>query len=176
MTETDIAYQQARERCQDLIGSLQLPGQYDGEQFTRALAQRAGNRVELLPLRLPDACAALWLGFTGVDRIGYNQDWPQHEIALAGHAIGHLLLGHCGEVRDGGQFACTAGCLDADDRRQLRRYLHDPADDRISRLFSDGEEHQATVFAQELAGQSGVGLYRPAFEDWSAPDMWTCAG
>jgi hypothetical protein len=46
----------------------------------RTLARRAGNRVELVPLRLPDACAALWLGFTGLDRIGYNQDWPQHEI------------------------------------------------------------------------------------------------
>jgi hypothetical protein len=30
MTATDTAYQQARGRCQDLIASLQLPGQYDG--------------------------------------------------------------------------------------------------------------------------------------------------
>ncbi len=65
--------------------------------------------MELASLVLPSACPSLWLGCTGVDRIGYNANWPEHEITLAGHTIGHLMLGHCGQVRDGGQFVCTAG-------------------------------------------------------------------
>jgi hypothetical protein len=107
---------------------LRLSAPYDRDRFETAVGEQAGSTVELIPMRLPASCMDLWLGYTGVDRVGYNQDWPGHEIELAGHAIGHLLLGHCGEPRDNGQFACSAPRLGKDDRRMLSRYLHDPAD------------------------------------------------
>jgi hypothetical protein len=112
--------------------------------------------VELVPMRLPAPCQALWLGCTGADRFGYNQDWPEHEIELAGHAIGHVLLGHCTDPRDGGRFACTATRLSMDECRMLSRFLPDPADFTMSRMFSDVEEREATAFGIALTELLGI--------------------
>jgi hypothetical protein len=135
---------------------LQLPEPYSRERFEAAVGERAGCRVELVPMRLPAPCRALWLGYPSADRFGYNQDWPGHEVELAGHAIGHLLLGHCTDPRDGGRFACTATRLSAEECRMLSRFLPDPADSSMSRMFSDGEEHEATAFGIALAELLGI--------------------
>ena len=120
-------------------------------EFIKDLSDMLGQRVEIIPMRLPAACTCLWLGFTGLDRIGFNAEWPGHEFTLTAHAIGHLALGHCGIVRDSGQFACLPirsrpTCLDHD---RLRSLLHDPAE-RLCRMFSDREEDAARVFALGL--------------------------
>jgi hypothetical protein len=153
-----------RECWQELVALLAPPIPYQREPLTASLGRLLGSTVQLSPLRLPLACSSLWLGFTGADRVGYNPDWPDHEIGLAGHTIGHLMLGHCGDVRDGGQFACTAGSLDDDDRRRLCRLLHDP-DGGESRLFSDIEERAASVFSRVLAEQLGLRQARPDNDD-----------
>jgi hypothetical protein len=171
-----IGYARARELCQELVASVDIPAPYDRERFTAALARHVHGKVRMAPAQLPAPCTALWLGCTGSDQVAYNRDWPEHEISLAGHAIGHLVLGHCGDVRDGGQFACTVAPLDAGERRQLSRQLHDPAKDQLSRLFSDAEEHTATVFSQVLAEQAGIGGRRHDIGDWTAPDALTCIG
>jgi hypothetical protein len=122
-------YAQAREKCQVVVASLDLSGPYDQERLSTALGRQIGGTVRMVPVQLPAPCTAVWLGCTGSGRIGCNQDWPEHEVSLAGHAIGHLVLGHCGRVRDSGQLACTAARLDADDRRILGRCLHEPVAD-----------------------------------------------
>src|SRR5271154_5471625 len=105
-------------------GSWPATGSVSREEFIRNLSGMLGQRIEIVPMRLPDACACLWLGFTGLDRIGFNPDWPGHELTLTAHAIGPLVLGHCGAVRDGGQFACLPvrsrlACCDHDGLRSL---------------------------------------------------------
>jgi len=167
---TKTRYTQVRGHCQELVATLRLPGMCNAEEFADAVGRRTRTKVQLLPLRLPQACPALWLGFTGADRLGYNTDWPAHEISLAGHAFGHLALGHCDQVRDGGQFACTTGRLGRDDRGLLRQHLHDPA---ISRVFSDGEEYAATVFARVLAESLGI---RSGPPDSHGMTALTCIG
>jgi hypothetical protein len=143
------------------------------------LSATLGQRTEIVPLRLPQACAGLWLGYTGLDRIGFNQGWPhparpRDGITLTAHAIGHLVLGHCGSPRDGGQFACLPARADLarEDREQLRRLLHDPVE-RPSRLFSDPEERAADSFAARLSdrlvGRLTVGTRGPG-------NSFTCIG
>jgi hypothetical protein len=87
-------------------GSQDAAGPFNRVEFMKNLSATLGQRVQIVPMCLPDVCACLWLGFAGLDRIWFNPDWPGHELTLTAHAIGHLALGHCGTVRDGGQFAC----------------------------------------------------------------------
>jgi len=170
---TRYRYTQVRAHCQERIATMRMPRRCGTEEFADAVGQLTGTTVRLAPLRLPPACTTLWLGYTNADSIGYNQDWPAQVISLAGHAAGHLALGHCQEVRDGGQFACTAGTLDADDRYLLGQHLHDPA---VSRLFSDGEEYAATVFAYVLAEWLGIRSGRADSGGLAASDVLTCIG
>jgi hypothetical protein len=137
-------------------GSRPAASPFFRDEFMRDLCGVLGQGVEIVPMRLPEMCACLWLGFTGLDRIGFNPDWPGQELTPTAHALGHLVLGHCGTVRDGGQFACVPArsrltCCDHD---RLRRLVHDPAE-RLSRKFSDGEERAARAFAVGLEYRSG---------------------
>jgi hypothetical protein len=150
---TQVQYARVRGHCQELMAALRLPRTCGTEEFAGAMGRHTGSSMRLMPLRLPEACPALWLGDIGADRVGYNQDWPAHVLSLAGHAVGHLALGHCDQMRDGGQFACTVGELGMDDRRLLGRHLYDP---EVSRLFSDSEEYAATVFTHVLAEWIGI--------------------
>ncbi|MBV9450755.1 MAG: hypothetical protein JO345_33180 [Streptosporangiaceae bacterium] len=166
---------QVRERCGELVGSLGLRAPYDRQMFSAVLGKFLGSTVRIVPLRLPVGCASVWLGFTGVDRIGCNTGWPGHEIDLTGHAIGHLVLGHCGDTRDGGQFACTVPSLSEDDRRSLSRFMHESAEGGVSRLFSDGEERAAAVYSRVLC--ESLGIRRPRLgTDCSTGPQLTCLG
>jgi hypothetical protein len=142
----------------------------DLEALPRELSTRLGSVVESAPVHLPPACACLWLGFTGIDRIDYNPDWPGTAIEVVGHAFAHLMLGHCGEIRDGGQFACAVRGADMSsaDLDLLLRRLHDPSEG-VTRLFSDGEEHAAAGYARTLAGNLGGHTF-------SDDSLFTCIG
>lgn len=127
----------------------------DGPQaLLSELGASLGGFVKIEPVTLPSACSCLWLGYTGTDRILVNPDWPGTAVAVTGHALGHLVLGHCGQVRDGGQFACAVrgANMATTDLDRLKRLLHDPAEG-VSRLFSDGEEQAATDYARDLAAR-----------------------
>jgi hypothetical protein len=103
--------------------------------------------VTIVPVRLPPAVACMWLGYEKAEYIGYNQDWPVPAIEMIAHTTGHLVLQHCGTVRDCGQFAyALASGLDPVTRDQLRAILHDP-DATPGRLFTAAEEHEAEHFA-----------------------------
>jgi hypothetical protein len=146
----------ARSQCAAGTGCQLTAAPFSRGEFMNNLRALLGQEVEIVPMHLPGPCSSLWLGFTGVDRIGFNPDWPGQEVTLTAHAIGHLALGHCGSTRDGGQFACVAAhtqltCCDED---LLRRLLHDPAE-RLSRLFSDREEQAAGAFAAGLEQRLG---------------------
>jgi hypothetical protein len=144
-----------REACVE-NGSPPTASLFSRDEFINNLSAMLGQRVEIVPIRLPEVCACLWLGFTGLDRIGFNPDWPGHEFVLTAHAVGHLVLGHCGDVRDGGQFTClpVRSRLTCCDHDHLRRLLHDPME-RLSRLFSNGEEHAAGAFADGVGQRLG---------------------
>jgi hypothetical protein len=167
----------AREQCAAGTGCPEAASPFCRDQFMENLAGMLGQNVEIAPMHLPEACACLWLGCTGLDRIGFNPDWPGHELALTAHAIGHLVLGHCGTVRDGGQFACLpAGSqLTGCDRDRLRRLLHDP-EERLSRLFSDREEQAAETFATRLGERLGLPCRHHTGETCSPGDGFTCIG
>jgi hypothetical protein len=137
-------------------GSRPTASPFCRDEFLKNLSGVLGQRVEIVPMRLPEVCISLWLGFTGLDRVGFNPDWPGHELSLTAHAIGHLVLGQCGTVRDGGQFAClpVRSRLTCSDYDRLRDLLHDPAE-RLSRMFSDREEEAAEAFASGLGEQYG---------------------
>jgi hypothetical protein len=146
----------ARGQCAVEIGSQSAADPFCWNEFMKDLSGVLGRGVEIVPMRLPEVCACLWLGFTGLDRIGFNPDWPGRELTLTGHAIGHLVLGHCGTVRDGGQFAClpVRSRLTCCAHDQLRRLAHNPAE-RLSRTFSDREEQAAGAFAAGLEERLG---------------------
>jgi hypothetical protein len=152
----DTRYARIGERCEELAALLRLRAPYQRQMFSAVLGGILGSTVRIVPLQLPVDCTSVWLGFTGIDRIGCNIDWPEHEIDLAGHAIGHLVLGHCGDARDGGQFACTTQTLGEDDRRRLGRFMHEPAEGGVSRMFSDGEERAAAMFSRALGESLGI--------------------
>lgn len=164
-------------QCAAENGSQPSVSPFCRDEFMKNLSGVLGQDVEIVPMRLPEVCACLWLGFTGLDRIGFNPDWPGQELTLAAHAIGHLVLGHCGAVRDGGQFVCLPArsrltCCDHD---RLRQLVHDPAE-RLSRKFSDGEEQAAGAFAACLeerlgtvCGQRHYGMCGPGID-------FTCIG
>jgi hypothetical protein len=141
------------------------------------LSGMLGQNVEIVPMHLPEVCACLWLGCTGLDRIGWNPEWPGHELTLTAHAIGHLVLGHCGTVRDGGQFAClpTHSGLTGREHDQLCRFLNDPLE-RLSRLFSDREERAAETFAARLADQLGLPCGQHPAGTGGPGDGFTCIG
>jgi hypothetical protein len=67
-------------------------------------------------------------------------------------------------------------CGVPDDRQLLGRQLYDSERERLSRLFSDGEEHMATVFSWMLAEGTGIGCGRPGIGGWGAPEALTCVG
>jgi hypothetical protein len=138
-------------RYDPVIASLAVSEPFSEEDYAASLAAVLGHEVEVDATRLPEPCICLWLGFTGVDRIWCNQDCPGRLAMLTAHAVGHLILGHCGTVRDGGQFACvlTGAQLSHGEREHLASRLHD-ATEGFSRLFSDREEHDAADFAVAL--------------------------
>jgi hypothetical protein len=124
-------------------------------QFRKSLANRLGTDVQIVPGRLPGACASLWAGLVQADRIEFNPRWPAPVIELVAHAAGHLLLGHCGQVRDGGQFASLlGGAFDPVVRGRVQAVLPDP-ESAPERLFSDRDESQAEAFASRLLDRLG---------------------
>lgn len=71
-------------------------------------------------------------------------------------ATGHLPLGNCGAVHDGGQFACTlARELDRAHIDQIRAMLDDDGT-ALSRPFTDAEECQADHAAAMSLRYSGL--------------------
>jgi hypothetical protein len=77
-------------QCTAETESWPTTGPVSRDEFIKNPSGMLGQRIEIVPVRLPDACACLWLGFTGLDRIGFNPDWPGHELTLTAHAIGRL--------------------------------------------------------------------------------------
>jgi hypothetical protein len=117
------------------------------EQFGAILGEFLHRDVTVEPTNLPHAVACIWLGYENAEYLGYNQDWPVPAIELIAHATGHLSLGHCGSVRDCGQFACAlAPRIDPTAREEIRAFLHDP-EAILERGFTELQEHEADYFA-----------------------------
>lgn len=76
------------------------------EKIQEVLQAAVQRDIRLTPMNLPQECAAAWVGGITSDYIGYpqNSEVPLEAIA---HAVGHLVLLHCGRIRDGGRFVCT---------------------------------------------------------------------
>lgn len=124
-------------------------------QFREGLARCLGTDVQIVPGRLPSVCASLWAGLEQAERIEFNPRWPAHVTELVAHAAGHLLLGHCGQVRDGGQFASLLGRgFDPVVRGRVQAVLPDP-EFAPEPIFSDRQEHQAEDFASGLLDRLG---------------------
>lgn len=151
MNSTSLWSREAGRRYGPIIRSLTVNEPFSQEDYTASLAAALGQHVAFSPARLPEPCVCLWLGYTGVDRISCNRDCPGWPVVLTAHAVGHLIMGHCGTIRDGGQFACVlpGAQLSCCERERLASRLHD-ASDGVSRLFSDREEHDAAEFATAL--------------------------
>jgi hypothetical protein len=62
-------------QCAAEIGSQSAADPFCRDEFMKNLSGVLGQGVEIVPMRLPEVCACLWLGFTGLDRIGFNPDW-----------------------------------------------------------------------------------------------------
>jgi hypothetical protein len=126
-----------------------LPGSSKSalKQFGTILGEFLHRDVTIEPVHLPQAIACIWLGYENAEYLGYNQDWPVPAIKLIAHATGHLALGHCGSVRDCGQFASalTPG-IDPVACDEIRALLHDP-EEAPDRRFTDLQEHEADYFA-----------------------------
>jgi hypothetical protein len=117
------------------------------EQFGAILGEFLHREVLIEPVHMPHAVACIWLGHEKTEYLGYNQDWPVPTIELIAHATGHLALGHCGSVRDCGQFACAlAPGIDPIALEEIRTLLHDP-ETIPERGFTDLQEHEADYFA-----------------------------
>jgi hypothetical protein len=98
---------QAQERVRAIIGDPSSADEFTVAKFRTKLEKFLGNDVQIVAMRLPFGCAALWTGLTAADRFAFNLYWPVRAVEMVAHAAGHLLLGHCGKVRDAGQFACV---------------------------------------------------------------------
>lgn len=115
--------------------------------FGAILGEFLHREVLIEPVHLPHAVACIWLGYENTEYLGYNQDWPVPAIELIAHATGHLSLGHCGSVRDCGQFACVlAPGIAPAAREEIRGLLHD-SETTPERGFTDLQEHEADYFA-----------------------------
>lgn len=117
------------------------------EQFGTILGEFLHRDMTIEPVQLPQAVACVWLGYEHAEYLGYNQDWPVPAIELIAHATGHLSLGHCGNVRDCGQFASAlAPGIDPIAREDIRSLFHDP-EPTPQRGFTDIQEYDADYFA-----------------------------
>jgi hypothetical protein len=97
---------------------------FDAEALATAVTERLGQPVQIIPRWLPVDSARKWTGPVDEDVIVYNADRPELAVAPTGHAVGHLLLGHCGQVRESCQFASIASTAmrsrkDAGEQRRL---------------------------------------------------------
>lgn len=119
------------------------------EQFEAALHTAVQSDIRLVPMDLPKECPAAWVGDVTADFIGYPQNGHVTLEAVA-HAVGHLLLLHCGRIRDGGRFACT----DPHDQQAVTHVLPvvvEPGDDELPQpMFTDDEERGADEAAAAL--------------------------
>lgn len=124
--------------------------------FRQTLRDAAGQEVRLVPMDLPSICSAIWIGDTGFDWIGYNQNRGMASPAVV-HAVAHLSLMHCGPVerRDGGRFAC----LDTGDPvwgvlGWIGAFLNEDGE-ALSGLFTNEQEQAATELAASLLARCG---------------------
>jgi hypothetical protein len=132
---------------QSRIEALPKSSMFQLEQFGVMLGKFLHRDVTIRPAQLPHAVACIWLGYDNAEYLGYNQDWPVPAIELIMHATGHLALGHCGSVRDCGQFASAlAPGIHPIARDQIRALLHDP-EEAPDRRFTGLQEHEADYFA-----------------------------
>jgi hypothetical protein len=131
-------------------------------QLGDGLSRCLGTDVRIAARRLPDACASLWTGLEQADQIDFNANWPMPEVERIAHTAGHLLLGHCGQVRDGGRFACVVEDGPAV-REHVRAVLPDREPQTPQRIFSDLEERQAETFAELLLTRFGHARRAAAF-------------
>jgi hypothetical protein len=133
----------------DRSGIEALPGSPESKlkQFGTVLGEFLHRDVIISPVHLPHGVACIWLGYENAEDLGYNQDWPVPAIELIAHATGHLALGHCGGVRDCGQFASAlASGIDPVAREEIRSLFHEPGE-APDRRFTDLQEHEADYFA-----------------------------
>lgn len=166
---------QAQERVRAITGDQPSVGEFTVAKFRTKLEKFLGNDVQIVAMRLPFGCAALWTGMTATDRFAFNLYWPVRAVELIAHAVGHLLLGHCGQVRDGGQLACILT-----DPRELDRVEQGRIADLLSetdcgpeRLFDDEAEQAAEEFAARLMDR--IGQVRTLVREGTRP-VFTCVG
>lgn len=123
-------------------------------QKVRDVLQAAVQRdVRLIPMNLPQGCPAAWVGGIASDYIGYPRN-GQVTLDAVVHTAGHLVLLHCGRIRDGGRFVCTK----AHDQQAFLRVLPmfiEQVGELPHPLFSDDEERAADETAAALLARCG---------------------
>lgn len=148
------------------------PGIAPGK-LREALLSVLGGDVRLVPADLPSGCSAAWLGGPGTDWIAHASD--ASAAAAVAHVAGHLILLHCGRVRDGGRFACTDA---RDDSRDLLYRIRAFVGDRElpAPLFTPEEERAADEVAADLLARCGYPASAPARRDLSTFGVFRCLG
>lgn len=122
------------------------------DKFQDVLQAAVERGVRLIPMDLPEGCAAAWVGGTASDCICYPENGPVPLEAMA-HTVGHLYLLHCGRVRDGGRFACTDFNVTRPSVPPPRPPFLEPAP--LAPLFSFDEERAADEAGATLLTKCG---------------------
>lgn len=145
------------------------------EKSRNLLQSRTRRIIRLVPTDLPPGCSAAWFGGVKSDWIGY----PRRQMAASAvaHVAAHLILLHCGSVRDGGRFVCmdTQGMLWAA-RCRIHAFLGQDDDEVPGPLFTSEEEQEADELAAVLLARCGRRASIPAQSRSVPRGIFRCVG
>lgn len=145
------------------------------EKFQAVLKAAVQREVELIPMDLPRECPAAWVGGVTSDCIGYPVN-GRVMLEAAAHAVGHLVLLHCGRVRDGGRFVCA----DPYDRESvlhaLPMLLRQGCRELPEPMFSYDEERAADEAGAALLVKCGCWAEAYALFQATAGPGFRCLG
>ncbi|MER5361284.1 hypothetical protein [Streptomyces sp. NPDC002785] len=88
----------SRERCEDLVRSLDIQAPFDVEALCRSIAEQRGRPLYLHStpgVTGTDIPCGAWLATEKADHIFHEQSTsPLHRTHIILHELGHMLLGH----------------------------------------------------------------------------------
>ncbi|MBV2153163.1 hypothetical protein [Kitasatospora sp. SUK 42] len=139
-----------RRRCEGILAGIELPDPFTVDGFREELARSRGRPIAMEPLPElgSDAPCGLWIALPSVDVVFYEQHTsPAHQDLIKLHELGHLLLGHTGNL----ELSRLAGLF-----TELTPELIAQALGLARSNFATVEEQEAEMIAVLLADLAGA--------------------
>jgi len=149
-----MGLEDVRDRCAEALRGVQIPDPFDLKYFCDALSAARGRSIVLVPVytrRVNRELCLPWFQADDTDYVLFEQAGvPRREIRAL-HAVGHLLLEHCGTPIPTEQLASEAS--PGLDLVRLRRVLGDTV--FVAGRRAEAEADAFVGVVMRLAGRAG---------------------